>query len=252
MKTLSVYIVYHNNIYEQNTSTFHKDHIKQSLIWYAVNEKINKPQYPNIPEASHIKEWELPIYNPLYQMTNFYQNSAFLHIFWNNLHTKTKYIGFAQYDMSLDANELLAVELLMKDDNANTAYVSFPYNPLILLNELYTDAFWEETFLKPYNTFYNTNHTFSNIMAMPLPLLHTFIIPSWFFAHMMPFVEKVIPTVLRNLQWDTRHLAGTLERIFGLCISFGIQEQKINNLVKLNGIVTDIQGQRENDSFRGI
>lgn len=252
MKTLSVYIVYHNKIYDNNTNTFHREHMKQSLIWYAVNEKIVKTPYQSIPEESHIREWELPIYNPLYQMSNFYQNSAFLHIFWNNLHTKTKYIGFAQYDMSLDANELLAMELLMKDDNTNTAYIAFPYSPVILYNDIYTPQFWEETFLKPYNTFYNTNHTPSNIIAMPLPLLHTFIIPSWFFAHMMPFVEKVIPTVLRNLQWDTRHLAGTLERIFALCISFGIQEQKINNVVKLNGIITDIQGQRENDSFRGI
>lgn len=252
MKTLSLYIVYHNNIYDKNTETFHQAHIKQSLIWYAVNENIKKPHYPNIPEGSHIKEWELPIYNPLYQMTHFYQNSAFLHIFWNNLHTKTKYIGFAQYDMSLDANELLTIELHMKKDQATSVFVAFPYDPAILLNNLYTPQFWEIIFLIPYNIFYSTTHTMDNIMAIPIPLLHTFIIPSWFFAHIMPFVEKLIPTVLRNLQWDTRHLAGTLERIFGLCISFGIQEKKINNIVRLHGIVTDIEGQRENDTFRGI
>ena len=252
MKTLSVYIVYHNKIYDNNTNTFHREHMKQSLIWYAVNEKIIKTPHPTIPEESHVREWELPIYNPLYQMNNFYQNSAFLHIFWNKLHTKSKYIGFAQYDMSLDANELLGIEIQMNCDDAKTAYIAFPYNPMILFNDLYTHQFWEESFLLPYNNFYSTNHTLVNITALHLPLLHTFIIPSWFFARMMPFIEKVIPIVIRNLQWDTRHLAGTLERIFALCITFGIQEQKINNLVKLNGIVTDIPGQRENDLFRGI
>jgi len=251
MKPLSVYIVFHKRIIPDNTITFHTDHVKRSLIWVAVNESISK-DYKNIPEECLIKEWEMHVHSPTYQMLNFYQNSSFLHIFWNKLHEKTKYIGFAQYDMSIDANELLKCEQSMENDSADTIYVAFTYGAKILLNAPYSAEFWEETFLAPYNNYYGVSHTMDRIQSIPLFLLHTFIIPSWFFSHMMPFIEKVIPVVLRKLNWNTRHLAGTLERIFALCISSAIIEGKIRRIVQLHGIKTDIPGQRDSDEFRGI
>jgi hypothetical protein len=86
---------------------------------------------------------------------------------------------------------------------------------------------------------------------MPLFLLHTFIVPSWFFAHIMEFVEWNLPQILRGLKWDTRHLAGTLERVFALCISCGILEGKLQNVLGLNNI-KNMDNQRLPDSFRGL
>jgi hypothetical protein len=252
MKNLTLYIFFHKNTFEENTKTFHIEHLKQSIRLFAVNEKIEKEYAPYIPKECIIKEWELPIYNPLYQMTNFYQNSGFLHIFWNKLHETSKYVGFAQYDMSIDASELLKIELSTMTDAADTVYVAFPYDSKILSEGPYPPRFWEECFLGPYNAFYGMRHTFESIKHIPLPLLHTFIIPSWLFSHIMPFVEKIIPTILRGLEWDTRHLAGTLERIFALTISCAFAEGKIKKFVHLNGVRTDIPGQRDSDSFRGL
>jgi hypothetical protein len=252
MKTLTVFIVYHKNIYKDNTKTFHIEHVKKSLSWVAVNESIEKDYPSYIPEGCLIKEWELPVHSPVYQMLHFYQNSVFLHIYWNKLHEHLKYIGFAQYDMSIDAEELLKAETSMVLDTADTIYIAFPYNSSILSEGPYPPGFWDEYFVHPYNKHYSMNHSLDNLKTLPLFLLHTFIIPSWFFSHMMPFIEKIIPTILRGLRWNTRHLAGTLERVFALCLSSAIIEGKIRRVIQLNGIKTDIPGQREEDILRGI
>jgi hypothetical protein len=250
MKTLSMYIVFHKKIFKDNTKTFHEDHMKSSLRWVAVNESIEK-EYPDyIPNECIIKEWEMPIYSPLYQMLQFYQNSTFLHIYWNKLHEQTKYTGFAQYDMSIDAEEILKYELSMTSDTADTLFVAFPYNEKALSQ--YPDEYWMDCFINPYNSFYHQCHTLESVKKVPVFLLHTFIMPSWFFAHMMPFIEKSIPKILRSLSWNTRHLAGTLERIFALCLSCAVLEGKFRKIVQLNGIKTDIDGQRDADAFRGI
>lgn len=249
MKTLTFYIVFHKEVHKDNTITFSEESVKQNLKWVAVNEKIPK-NYPDwIPKDCLIKEWEMKIHSPLYQMLNFYQNSTFLHLFWNKEYEKSKYIGFGQYDMGFDATEFEKIQSILKNSE-DVVYGSFIYSLSSIL-PAYPYEVLQFIFLTPYNNYYGTTHTFDKIKEMPLFLLHTFIIPSWFFNHMMPFVEQLIPHILRGLQWDTRHLAGTLERIFALCISCGIVEGKLRNVLPLLG-VTEKHDQRSEDSFRGI
>ena len=73
MKTLNLYIIFHKEVYESNTSSFTQESMKRILRWVAVNEAIPKDIPPWMPEESLIKEWEMPIHSPLYQMLNFYQ-----------------------------------------------------------------------------------------------------------------------------------------------------------------------------------
>jgi hypothetical protein len=68
---------------------------------------------------------------------------------------------------------------------------------------------------------------------------------------MMPFVEHLLPRILETLQWDTRHLAGTLERVFALCISCAITEGKFRHILKLEGI-EHVDNQHSEDILRGI
>jgi hypothetical protein len=250
MKTLSFYIVFHKKIYEDNTKSFHPEHMKHSLKWVAVNENVEKEYTDYIPPECLIKEWEMTIHNPLYQMTNFYQNSVFLHIYWNKLYENSKYIGFAQYDMSIDASELLTIETTALKQMDSIVCAAFIYNADHLIN-LFTKETWVDVFVNPYNTFYNTSHTIDSLKELPLFLLHTFIIPSWFFKDMMPFIERIIPIILRKINWDTRHLAGTLERVFALCISCGMLEGRLKTLIQMHGI-KNLSNQREEDLFRGI
>jgi hypothetical protein len=225
--------------------------MKHSLKWVAVNEKVEKEYTAYIPAECLIKEWEMTVYNPLYQMNNFYQNSVFLHIYWNKLYENSKYIGFAQYDMSIDAGELLTIETTSLKDLDSVICATFIYDSSRIF-DIFPEEHWVDIFLRPYNSFYNTEHQMDLIKSLPVFLLHTFIIPSWFFKNMMPFIEKIIPIVLRKMNWDTRHLAGTLERVFALCLSCGILEGKFTTLLQMHGIKTDIPGQREEDTLRGI
>jgi len=249
MKPLSFYIIFHKDIYQENTSSFSEESTKKFLKWVAVNEKIPK-QYPLwIPTDCLIKEWEMEFHSPLYQMLNFYQNSTLLHLFWNKEYEKSKYIGFGQYDMSFDAAEFEKLDHTLKTTE-DTVYGAFIYAFTAILPS-YPYELLQYMFLTPYNEFYGTAHTFDKLKEMPLFLLHTFIIPSWFFKHMMPFIEKNIPHILRIFQWDTRHLAGTLERIFALCIACGMLEGKLRNILPLLG-VKEKHEHRTEDSFRGI
>ena len=249
MKTLSFYVIFHKELYENNTSSFTEESKKQYIKWVAVNEKITK-SYPNwIPKECLIKEWEMKNHSPLYQMLNFYQNSTFLHLFWNKDYEKSKYIGFGQYDMSIDSSEFEQIQSVLTNSE-NTVYGSFIY-PFGVLFDPFSRSFWQDNFITPYNLYFGTQHTFQKLEPVPLFLLHTFIMPSWFFKHIMPFIEENIPQIMRGLAWDTRHLAGTLERVFALCICCGIVERKLQNILALKGI-KNIEHQRTSDSFRGI
>ena len=245
MKPLSFFIIYHDNLFQENTSGIPQD----IFTWVAVNEKIPKV-FPEWVKNSLLKEYEMKIHNPLQQMTNFYQNSVFFHLYWNKELINSKYIGFGQYDMSFKPEEFMQIYESLVHDTADKIIPVFMY-PFAALGRKEDYGVWEEIFLKPYNSYYGTSHTFNTIEHLPLCLLHTFIMPTWFFLHMMPFVESVVPRILKVLNWDTRHLAGHLERIFALCISCGIVEGKFRSLVPLKG-VSHIDAQHSVDMLRGI
>ena len=236
MKTLSFFVIYHDHVFRDNTAL-----IEDEITWIAVNEKIPK-KFP----LRVIKEWEMPKHSPLFQMLNFYQNSVFYHLAWNKEFIDSRYIRFAQYDMKIDATEFRQVCDVIKDDMADKVFAPFLYEFKALDN--YVD--WMTCFVNPYNKFFGMNHTLESLSKLPLSLLHTFIMPTWFFLHIMPFVENLTPEILRGLNWDTRHLAGTLERVFALCISCGILEGKLH-LIGLQGF-QHIESQHSEDKLRGI
>jgi len=183
-------------------------------------------------------------------MLNFYQNSTFFHLYWNKELINSKYIGFGQYDMTFNKEGFEKVLSDIKDDTADKIIYAFLY-PFEALCPKEVLPIWEEIFMKPYNSFYSMNHTLDSLKGIPLALLHTFIMPTWFFLHMMPFVESLLPRVLKFINWETRNLAGTLERVFALCISCGIVEGKFRHLIQLNG-VTHNDSQHSADPLRGI
>jgi hypothetical protein len=190
-------------------------------------------------------------HSPLFQMLNFYQNSVFYHLAWNKELIKGRYIGFGQYDMKMSAPEFREMYQITSEDNADKVFTPFLYKFDALYSSPIDEDGWITCFLKPYNKFFGMNHTLENISKLPLALLHTFIMPTWFFLDIMPFVEKNTPEILRALNWETRHLAGSLERVFALCISCGILEGKIKNLIPLDGF-QHIESQHSEDLLRGI
>jgi hypothetical protein len=249
MKALNFFIIFHNKLFQENTSGFSPIEL-EVFKWVAVNEKIPKEIPEWVPKNSLLKEYEMKVHSPLYQMLNFYQNSVFFHLYWNKELIDSKYIGFGQYDMSFNADNFRKITELLKEDTADKIIPVFAY-PFQALSITEGLTLWEEAFLKPYNSFYKLNHTFKSIQHIPLFLMHTFIMPTWFFLHIMPFVESILPNLLKLMDWNTRHLAGNLERVFALCISFGIIEGKFRQLVQLHG-VEHVESQHSVDILRGI
>lgn len=250
MKTLNFFIIFHDKLFQENTSGFSENELETFFTWVAVNEKIPK-EFPSwIPKNSLLKEYEMKQHCPLYQMLHFYQNSVFFHLYKNKELINSKYIGFGQYDMSFQSDEFRKTHGVLKDDTADKIVVAFPFPFRGLCDEDLLPN-WKRMFLDPYNSFYGTNHTFENVKNLPLFLCHTFIIPTWFFLHMMPFAESILPNVMRELDWTTRHLGGTYERVFALCISFGIFEGKFRQILQLDG-VSHIESQHSVDVLRGI
>ncbi len=250
VKTLSFCIVFHQRLFYSNTKDFTREEIEKYFLWIGVNEKIPKQIADKAKDYPILYEYKMPHHCPLFQMLNFYQNSVFFHLARNPDLIPCKYIGFGQYDMKIQADKFRAIANLLENDTADKIIGVFPYDFITLYNLLNPQQ-WKEYFLKPYNEFYGTSHTLEALQPVPLFLLHTFILPKWFFLHMMRFVEHLLPTTLKMLNWDTKHLAGTLERIFALCISCGIVEGKFRHLFMLEGM-THEGDQHEADELRGI
>lgn len=248
MKPLTFFIVFHDHVFRENTSEFSEGELKEFFTWVAVNEKVPKNFPTWIPNL--LAEWKMKKHSPLFQMLNFYQNSVFYHLAWNKEHIDTKYIGFGQYDMKMSAPEFRQMYQAISSDMANKIFAPFLYDFNALYSSPINQNGWISCFLNPYNEFFGMNHTIESLSKVPLALLHTFIMPTWFFLNIMPFVENLTPEILRALNWETRHLAGTLERVFALCISCGIVEGKLN-LFHLNGF-QHIEDQHSEDKLRGI
>ena len=67
----------------------------------------------------------------------------------------------------------------------------------------------------------------------------------------MTFVEHSANVLLSALNKQTRHLAGSLERVFGLCIACGLVEGRLKGYTIQKG-VSHISEQHTDDAFRGI
>jgi hypothetical protein len=250
MDLLKIYIVFHKELFVKNTKDFSKQEIQEYFRWVAVNEKIPK-QIPDwISEDIVLYEYKMKNHCPLYQMLNFYQNSVFFHLYKNPHLVTSRYIGFGQYDMSIQGDAfrdcINSLQSTQKDK-----IVGFFIYEYAALNNLLQEEHWERVFFAPYREYYGTKVFLKDIYHLPLCLLHTFILPSWFFFHMMPFVEKILPKLLKELNWNTLHLAGTLERVFALCINCAIFEGKINILLQSRAMNHE-EAQHMEDELRGI
>lgn len=250
MRDLTFYIIYHDRVYAQNTAGFAESELEKYFTWVAVNEKIPKPSVSWIPDSCHLKEWEMMHYSPFYQMLHAYQNSVFFHLYMNQHLLTSKYVGFGQYDMQINSDDFRSVAASLENDHGEKIVGAFLY-PFEALYSSPLDKQGWSLVVEYYNVFSGTNHKLDDMMRLPLFLMHTFIMPRWFFLHMMRCVDKILPKILMLLNWETRHLAGTLERVFALCISAGILEGKFKTVMHLKG-VSHLDQQRSSDVLRGL
>ena len=247
---LTFYIVYHKKVYEENTKGFMKEELERWFRWVAVNEKIEKEDVSWIPEECLLYEYKFQVYFPRLQEENYYQNSVFFHLYRNPNLIQTRYVGFGQYDMSFDADNFRIATKALENDYADKVVGVFMYDGNLLERER-GNEFYNLLFFKLYEEFFKIKHTSEKIKRYPLFLMHTFIIPTWFFKQMMGFIEYILPYLAHGLQLNTRDLAGTLERIMALCIACGMEEGRFKKMVVLQKVIHR-EEQHAGDVMRGI
>lgn len=250
MNEISFYIVFHKRLFYSNTASFTREQIERYFVWMGVNEKIPKQIPDTMKDYPILYEYNLPWYRCMYQEQNYYQNSVFIHLWRNPEILPKKYIGFGQYDMRISAEKFLPIVKGLETDNGKTLIGVYNFPQETCFDILNADL-WETIFLTCYNRFYNQNHDLKSLKSIPFFLYHTFIIPTNFFLKMMPFVDLFIPRLMKLLLFNTRHLAGTLERVFAFCIACSIKENQFDNVLILND-VDHIEGQHEEDTLRNI
>ena len=250
-KTLTFHIIFHSKVFKDNLDGFTPQEISDWISWVAVNEKIPKVIPDWIPPSQLTYEYTLPKHNPMYQMLHFYQNSFFFHLLHNPELLTSRYIGFGQYDMKFNAEEFRSCVKELENDTADKAIGFFPYPANIIIDDPGTKEFYIDCFIKPYQKFFHITHTLEDLSKWPLFLIHTFILPTWFFKQMMEFLDWNLPTIFRCMNWESKHLAGTIERLIALFISAGIQEGRFRVVKLCKGTDHNIQ-QHSGDSMRNI
>jgi len=241
---LTFYIVFHKCIYPENTKAFSRDQIKNIFTWIAVNKSIPKEIPFTMLSYPILYEWKMRFYNPSLQSDRYYQNSVFFHLYRNQEYLKSKFIGFGQYDMQFERSSIPTVLI---DDHVYGYWLA----GIESVTEPYPVDWWKSFFLDPYNAFYGTSHTFEDIYTQPLFIYHTFIIPTSYFLRLMPFIEHDTTIILSYLQ-TTKHIAGTLERVFAMCIACALLEGTLKGYTILNGINHRHSDQRLVDVSRGL
>ena len=244
----TLFIVYHKELYKENIEGFSEELLNR-LKWVAVNEEIEKT-YPSYTEGRLLKEWEMKEFSPIWQMCHWHQNSFFHHLYKNPHLIQTKYIGFAQYDQKLCPQSFQDLFQVLKDDTADKVIGTF-IKSFQDCCDVFVESEWVEVFLEPYNKFYFQNHSIYSLKTQPMFFLHTFFIPTWYFFHIMPFIEYITPLIIKKLGWGIRHVAGTLERVYAMCIACGILEGKFRHVTQFKGI-QNCEKQRLEDTMREI
>lgn len=234
--SLSFYIIFHSKIYPTNTPDY------PCFIYLAANELIKKDIDTNVLKHPIVNEYDVPGYNPMYQMLKFCDNSIIL----NFPPPPTPFVGFCQYDMVIDPLKFQIV--LDNIYNVNGA-IGFYALPIDSIFDKLSKSEWN-SILDYYNSINNTSHSIDTLKDYPFFFMNTYILPSWFYTRLQQNLKKMLPLVLKLLQYNMKHIAGTLERLNALLIVCGIVEKAIN--FSISDAITDNRSQQIPDEFTSL
>jgi hypothetical protein len=225
---IRMYVVCHKTSYPENA-----DAADDRFRWYVVNEAVPEKTI-RAPPASVVNEWDLPVYEPGLQAAGCREASCLFHALANESLRDVDFIGFAQYDMRVPSAALDAFEDAVvgaEPGSAAKVGVGFmrPWDE-VWSNGALPGPFWEELlrlFLPP------------GVPApAEVPLFSTFVLPTEAFVEMMTAVNAIAPDIHAAIGEDTTHLAGTLERVFGIWIAAAVAAGRLD-AVPLVGLVHD-------------
>lgn len=175
-----MYCIYHKTKYEGENS--------ENFVSFGVNEIYPKEKR----NENTIFEYELEKYDPFLQKRGYMETSAYLHVYWNQLHKNKTMIGFSQYDMK-----------------HNETYENIETDKIYILNKgesIVSNQQWHQLLHHPtlrnidylinsYNQFYNKNYSMKELENMPLSLWQTNIYPITVYEKLCKWLEVVVEEI---------------------------------------------------------
>ena len=221
-KDIQIFIVFHNNIFDECYKLIPDDILYKYFTFYAVNKNIKKNYTQN--KYKIVNEWELSIYDKTFQERGYNENSAIYHVYSNNLHKDYKYIGFFQYDMVFNNN---IIEFLQKNATQPTLFSLSCYSFNCCSYDTWNEPNTLNYIINDYEIFYKKPFNKNN----KYPLYNSYVIPNETYEKIMKWViqlyEKIYPWCIQQPnKCHTGHIGGIYERIMGYCIA----EENLQNI----------------------
>lgn len=247
----SLAIIGHKTFYAKTVEGIPIEDLKKHVKFVCVNEKLIPKNIPTeFPSECIMNEYDIPEYEPFYQQNNFYQNSFFFNLM-NVIDTLgLDQVGFFQYDMIFTPKIFEQIKTTCAED-PQSAIAFYPY-PIEPLFEILQPGVWQFIIQQYANFFDVPIDDAYKLDTMKLALFHTFVIPVENYKRMMMFTKSVLKNIMAFLSGNTRHIAGTLERVFALFLNLEIISGNMKDFVFIDGLVHDDVNLRLADPSRGI
>ena len=251
-------IVFNNNgiIYNNLKSglemfcVFHKTYYFRPDNFYFTFFGVNET-YPKKESKNAIMEFNLNKYDPFLQKRGYMETSAYLHVYWNNMHKGRKMIGFSQYDMQHDITY----------DNLDTNTIYFlAKKDAIVKNKRWNNVMFPnlrnlDFLLKSYNNHFKTNYGLKELENKPFSLWQTNIYPVKTYEKLCGWFEKLVKDIY---PWSNRppyethfgSIGGYTERALSIFNAFEIHEgMKYKTLSIRHGVGAVVKEQYNKKSF---
>jgi hypothetical protein len=214
-KNIKIYVVFHHNLENHYTGD-----ILKNLEFISVNDKIKK----DIKQESGTITLEstIPGYEDL-QSLRFNESSAIINLRETVKSSDFEYVGFLQYDNSIDDTFVKYIEENLTKEKG--ICVSQLTHQGMLDNTLPSHLEALKKCLEIYNTTFSTDFKFENIGG---PLLSTFFVHKEVYDNMILFYRNCKSIIDELLEREgIRHIGGYLERFWGMFLKLWYQ----NNLL---------------------
>jgi len=228
------HVIFHERLYAEHYNELSLDDMKKHIRFVGVNELYAKTIPESLPREIIVYEKDFPGYNPLLQMNRYYESSVMFHLFRHpELLQGVDFVGFCQYDMNFPKTSMDQIKAIRNYDT--TLVCQSESNPNLIFSNPYTIQDWEKV-VAHFNSSHATNFTLQDLGRFPMVLYHSYGMSKKNFLTMMKWIESVQPLMLSLLKFDKKHLCGTIERFYGVYITFHTVMGTFQNRIVLQGM----------------
>lgn len=213
---LKIYVVFHHNL-----ENYYSGKILENIEFVSVNDGIKKDIKQE--NADIILESTLDGYLDM-QKLRYNESSAMINLRRKIESSSEDFIGFLQYDNSISDSFLATTEKLLSE--GKSVCISYFENKKMLESSLPYHVDMLKKTVDIYNEAYGTSHGYDKIAG---PLFSTFFVKKETYLEMISFYDRCKYSIVDAIieREGIRHIAGFLERFWGVFLNMNIGESLI-------------------------